>query len=185
LGVSIDLWVGDGDSIDAASLAALEARGVPLERSRPDKDESDTELAVLAAIRRGAHGLVIVGALGGARIDHSLANIGLLTLPALTRRPTVLLDAGSRISLVRATRAGGRPVERILAGRAGDIVSLLPVGRGVVGVTTAGLAYPLVDEPLPAGPARGLSNVRTQAEARVTLRRGLLLIVESPARLEP
>jgi len=183
LGVTLDAWVGDGDSIDPAALAALEARGVPLERSRADKDESDTELAVLAAIRRGVAGLVIVGALGGTRIDHSLANIGLLALPALARRPTILLDARSRISLLRAPGPRGEPLGRTLTGRVGDIVSLLPVGRGVLGVTTAGLAYPLVDEPLPAGPARGLSNVRTVENARVTLRGGLLLIVESPATL--
>jgi thiamine pyrophosphokinase len=184
LGVAIDVWVGDGDSVDPALLAALEARGVPIERSRPDKDESDTELAVLAAIHRGAAGVVIVGALGGARIDHSLANIGLLALPALAERPAVLVDAHARISLVQAPGAGGRPVERLITGRAGDIVSLLPAGAGVGGVTTSGLAYPLRDESLPAGPARGLSNVRTAESASVTVRHGLLLIVESPARLD-
>lgn len=185
LDVSIDVWVGDGDSIDPALLEALEVRGVPLERSRLDKNESDTELAVLAALRRGAGGLVIVGALGGSRVDHGLANIGLLALPAIAQRPAVLLDARARISLLRAPGPDGEPVERAFVGRAGDIVSLLPVGPGVAGVTTAGLTYPLTDEPLPAGPARGLSNVRAAAMATVTLKRGWLLIVESPARLEP
>jgi thiamine pyrophosphokinase len=183
LGVAIDLWVGDGDSIDGAALQALTARGVPIERSRPDKDESDTELAVLAALRRGAAGLVILGALGGERIDHTLANIGLLALPALSERPATLLDERTRISLIRAPNPAGGAVRRSLSGRSGDLVSLLPMGPGVVGVTTAGLAYPLVNEPLPEGPARGLSNVRLTTEAGVTLRSGLLLVVESPARL--
>ena len=53
LGVAIDLWVGDGDSIGEDALAALEAAGVPLERSPQDKDESDTELAIRAALRLG------------------------------------------------------------------------------------------------------------------------------------
>jgi thiamine pyrophosphokinase len=183
LGMPIDVWVGDGDSIDPDTLGALAAAGVPLERSRQDKDESDTELAILAALRRGAAGLVVVGALGGARVDHALANIGLLALPQLADRPAVLIDAGSRISLIRAPGPDGTPVRRALIGREGDLVSLLPMGRGVVGVTTAGLAYPLVDEPLPEGPARGLSNVRAAQEATVVLRGGLLLVVESPARL--
>jgi thiamine pyrophosphokinase len=183
LGLSIDLWVGDGDSVDPGLLDALEARGVPLERSRPDKDESDTELAVLAAVRRGASRVVIVGALGGPRIDHSLANVGLLALPALVERSATLIDGRSRISLIRAPGPDGGPVERRLDGRRGDIVSLLPVGPGVVGVTTAGLAYPLRDDPLPEGPARGLSNIRDRAQASVTVRAGLLLVVESPARL--
>jgi thiamine pyrophosphokinase len=183
LGVAIDVWVGDGDSIDAAALGALAAAGVPLERSRQDKDESDTELAIRAALRRGATGLIIIGALGGARIDHSLANVGLLALPELADRPAALIDARSRITLIRAPGPGGAPVRRSLIGRQGDLISLLPMGPGVVGVTTAGLAYPLIDEPLPEGPARGLSNVRAAPEASVVVRGGLLLVVESPARL--
>ena len=50
-------------------------------------------------------------------------------------------------------------------------------------MTTHGLAYPLADEPLPPGPARGLSNVRVGADAAVVVRRGLLLVVETPATL--
>lgn len=184
LGVALDAWVGDGDSIDASALAELEARGVPVERSSPHKDESDTEMAVRAAIRRGAEGVVIVGGLGGARIDHALANIGLLAIDELRGRSAVMLDAGSRISLVRAPGPEGGPAERPLPGRVGDLVSLLPIGDGVVGVTTVGLQYPLADEPLPSGPARGLSNLRTKSDASVSVRRGLLLIVESP-RLAP
>ena len=150
LGVTIDLWVGDGDSIGAEALEALEAAGVPIERSRPDKDESDTELAIAAALHHGADAVVIVGALGGRRIDHELANIALLAMPGLADRAATILDAGTRISLIRAPGPDGRAVERLLRGRPGDLVSLLPVGAGVEGVTTRGLAYALADEPLPA-----------------------------------
>jgi thiamine pyrophosphokinase len=183
LGVTLDLWVGDGDSIGEPALAALAAAGVPLERARPDKDESDTELAIVAAIRLGASGIVILGALGGGRIDHALANIDLLALPDLDARVATILDARARIGLIRAPGPDGGVVERRLIGRRGDVVSLLPVGPGVEGVTTDGLAYPLVDEPLTMGRTRGLSNVRLAAEARVAVRRGLLLVVESPATL--
>jgi len=185
MGVTIDAWVGDGDSLDPAEFAALAAAGVPMERSSPQKDESDTELAVRAALGRGAARLSIVGGLGGARIDHALANIGLLAMPELAGHPAALIDARSRITLVRAPDSSGAAVHHDLAGRTGDIVSLLPMGPGVVGVTTVGLAYPLVNEPLPEGPARGLSNVRTAPDAAVIVRAGLLLVVESPARLRP
>jgi thiamine pyrophosphokinase len=185
LGVAIDAWVGDGDSLDADGMTALLVAGVPMDRASPHKDESDTELAVRAAIRRGAAGLVIVGALGGTRIDHAMANIGLLAMAELAGRPAALIDVRSRITLVRAPDSEGAPVRRPLPGRMGDLVSLLPMGPGVIGVTTSGLAYPLDDEPLPEGPARGLSNVRTDSEASVTVRAGLLLVVESPVRLDP
>ena len=183
LGVGIDLWVGDGDSIGEEALAALEATGVTLERSRPDKDESDTELAVLAALRRGARGVIIVGALGGPRIDHTLANVGLLATPELAGGAATILNAHSRIGLVRAPGPDGGPVERALPGEPGGLVTLLAQGDGVEGVSTRGLAYPLVDEPLAAGRARGLSNVRTSPDAAVIVRRGLLLVIESPATL--
>jgi thiamine pyrophosphokinase len=180
LGVAIDAWVGDGDSIAADEMAALVVGGVAIQRARPDKDESDTELAIREALRRGATGLVIVGALGGARIDHALANIGLLAMAELGGRPVALIDARSRITLVRAPGPDGAPVHRPLPGRTGDLVSLLPVGPGVTGVTTRGLVYPLSDEPLAEGRARGLSNERAGSDAAITVRAGLLLVVESP-----
>lgn len=181
LGVTLDRWVGDGDSLDPATLATLEAAGVPVERARPDKDETDTELAIRAAIDLGADGIVVLGALGGSRIDHALANIGLLALPELAGRLTVILDATARITLLEAPDRKGAAVEATLVGRVGDLVSLLPHGAAVIGVTTSGLAYPLDDEPLPAGTPRGLSNVIEVAGATVRLRSGRLLIVETPA----
>jgi thiamine pyrophosphokinase len=172
----IDLIVGDGDSLGDAELARFTAAGVPIERSPAAKDESDTELALRAAVRLGATDLVIVGALGG-RLDHAIANLCLLAAPWLEDRPCVILDAMTRVTLLSG------PADREFAGGAGDVVSLLPFGDGVDGVTTAGLAYPLADEPLPFGPARGLSNVRIGEVARVSVRHGRLLVAESPARL--
>ena len=183
LGFALDLWVGDGDSLDADGMAAIVASDVPMERANPHKDESDAELAVRAAIGRGAEGIVILGGLGGTRIDHALANIGLLALPELRARDAALLDDRARIRLVSAPDREGGPSTQSLAGRIGDLVSLLPVGAGVEGVTTSGLAYPLRNEPLPAGPARGLSNVRVAHDARVTVGNGLLLVIETPATL--
>ena len=182
-GLVPQLVVGDGDSLGESGLAEIRAAGIPLERAAAAKDESDLELAVLAAVARGAVHLTILGAMGGPRFDHALANAWLLAHPALDGRTAVLLDAWTRVRLLssRAARgavAAGR-AEVILAGAPGDLVSLFPFGADAVGVTTEGLAYPLRDEPLRAGPARGLSNVRTGTEARVSLRSGCLLIVET------
>ena len=185
LGLRVDRWVGDGDSLDAAELDRLEAAGVPIERAATDKDESDAELAVLAALRLGADDLTILGALGGPRVDHALANVALLAHPALVGRAVRLLDAGARIALAVAPGADGGPVTVELPGRIGDLVSLLPFGGDVLGITTRGLRYPLRGEDLRAGPARGLSNVRVAAAAAVELRAGRLLVVESPATLPP
>lgn len=184
LGLAPTLLVGDLDSLEPEQVARAQAAGVPVRRARPDKDESDAELALLAALRLGARRVTVLGAFGGARLDHALANLWLLAHPALAGRPCVLLDAGSRVGLVSAPGPGGAPVARALPGPAGGLVSLLPFGGDAEGVTTRGLRYPLRDEPLRAGPARGLSNVREGADAGVILRRGRLLVVESSAGAE-
>ena len=76
LGLRIDRWVGDGDSLGEDGIAALEAAAIPVERAPVDKDESDTELAVAAALTKRPSAITILGALGGPRLDHALANLG-------------------------------------------------------------------------------------------------------------
>jgi thiamine pyrophosphokinase len=180
---AVDLWVGDGDSVSPAELEELRRAGIPIELAASGKDESDTELAVLAAVDRGASSLTVLGAFGGPRLDHALANVLLLGHPRLVDRSVVLLAAGARVRLVRAPGSDGGEVTLSLAGRPGDLVSLLPFAGAAGAVTTTGLEYPLVDEPLEVGPARGLSNVRLESTARVSLKSGALLVIETPATL--
>jgi thiamine pyrophosphokinase len=176
LGRPIDLWVGDGDSLGEAGIEALRAAGVPVELARVDKDESDTELAIVAAATAGASRVTILGALGGARVDHGLANVWLLAHRALTGRDVALLDDAARIRLLSVGRHD-------LAGRIGDLVSLFPFGGDAGGLTPRGLRYPLTDEPLRSGPARGLSNVRETADAAIVVGSGEVLVVEIAATL--
>ena len=176
LGRQMDLWVGDGDSIGEEELAAIEAAGVPIRRTPVDKDESDTELALLAALDAGAHRVTILGALGGERVDHGLANVWLLGHPRLLDSDVRLVDAAARIRLVGPGRAD-------LGGRIGDLVSLLPFGGDAGGLTTNGLRYPLRDESLASGPSRGLSNVRVANDASLIVGSGRILVVETPATL--
>ena len=180
LGLAIDRWVGDGDSLPAAELDALRAAGIPVDLVRADKDETDTELALLAAVGAGADELVILGATGGPRIDHALANVALLAHPALRGRRAALLAASSRIRLVRASDDGG-PGTLDLAGPPGGLVSLIPFGGDADGVRTDGLRYPLRGESLVFGTARGISNVRLSEHASVSVGGGSVLVVETPA----
>jgi len=177
LGLTPALVVGDLDSLDPFELARLEAAGIPIERATADKDESDAELAVLAAIARGATRITVLGAFGGPRLDHALANVWLLSHPALRERDACLLDARVRVRLLDATGGLARVA---LAGRAGDLVTLLPFAGAAEGITTDALRYPLAGETLHPGPARGLSNVRLAPVATVELLGGRLLIVEVP-----
>ena len=177
LGFRPQLVVGDGDSLGAPAISRLRGEGIEVRLAATDKDESDTELAVIAAIDLGATSITVLGAFGGPRFDHALANVALLAHPAIGSVPVSLLDERTRVRLLVG------PAELVIDGRVGDVVSLLPFGVEAEGVVTSGLRYPLRDESLPTGPARGLSNVLETPRASVSIRAGSLLVVESPARL--
>lgn len=177
-GLAPDLVIGDRDSLGPEAAALLAARGIPIERAPVMKDESDTELCIAAARARGARWIRLVGALGGPRVEHAVANLGLLALPALDGVDVAIVAPPSTIR--RAGRTDG-PGSLALAGAPGDHVSLLPLAGPVAGVTTDGLLYPLRDEPLLPGPARGLSNALVGTGATVHVGRGVLLVIQTPA----
>jgi thiamine pyrophosphokinase len=169
--------VGDLDSVDPALVADLETAGVPIERHPTEKESSDTQLALAYALSRGATEAVIIGAFGGPRLDHEIANV-LLLASARTGGGDLDLD----LRLVR----GGASVRALEGGsslsieaRSRSLVSLLPVGGDASGVTTRGLRYPLDDERLPLGSTRGLSNEVVAEDASVQLKVGTLLVIET------
>jgi thiamine pyrophosphokinase len=176
LGRRPDVLVGDFDSVSPALAERLEAAGVGVEHHPADKERSDTELALEAAVARGATEIVLLGAIGGDRLDHELANILLLADPGMAGRDVRI---ASRSSTARVLCGGERLA---LAGSAGDLVSLLPIGGNASGVTTDGLRWPLEVATLGLGRSRGLSNQIVAAPASVSLEHGTLLVVETALR---
>jgi thiamine pyrophosphokinase len=160
-----DAVVGDMDSV-MASTAGVETIKYP-----PDKDFTDTELAVNTAIGRGADELLLLGCTGG-RIDHTIANIMLLRQLCRRGIRAEIADEQSRIFLIDCDER--RTLE--LQVPVGTTVSLIPL-RDCAGVNTVGLKYPLRGEALPSGCSRGVSNVIQSAPASVTLDGGTLLII--------
>jgi len=170
LGFKPQVVVGDLDSLDEAMQARLREMGCQLVVYPAAKDWTDLELALKLAVQQGATEIVILGALGG-RLDQELANILLLLLPELENIPTRIVDDRQEMFVTRG--------QAEVLGQPGDMVSLIPLGGDVGGIVTEGLMYPLYDEPLVSGPARGISNVMMGQVARVTLRRGILLVVHA------
>ncbi|MHB1355357.1 MAG: thiamine diphosphokinase [Anaerolineae bacterium] len=166
-----DVLIGDLDSVSSEVLARINDGDCRLLRHPADKDETDTELALLEAVRLGARRITLLGALGG-RIDHALANVLLLTLPALVDCIAQVYDGRSFLMLVRN--------DCEVRGHQGDLLSLIAINGDALGVRTEGLQYPLRDEVLRFGPARGISNVLLGKVARVRLRSGMLLLIHTP-----
>jgi thiamine pyrophosphokinase len=163
--------VGDFDSLDTDLLRQLCEKGSQVHQVAVEKNETDTELAVQAAIEQGATSITLLGALGGERFDHTMANI--LLLADIESVPAKIVDGPSTCWLLRG------PGSSFINGQKGDLLSLLPLTGDATGVRTKGLYYPLHGETLRFGKPRGMSNVLTQEHAEVSLVGGMLLVVHT------
>jgi thiamine pyrophosphokinase len=172
LGVRVDVLVGDMDSVDAAAVEAAEAAGTNVQRHPAEKDGTDLELALDAAVARGARKIVVIDG-GGDRLDHLLGNLLLLTSAALAG---VEVEAFTGTARFAVARGGDPPVT--IRGEPGSLVTLLPVGGPARGIVTTALRYPLRDEELAPGTSRGVSNELAAEAASVELASGVLLVVQ-------
>lgn len=174
LGYTPQTIIGDLDSLTSDQLLEFEAKGISIIRHPAEKDETDLELALYWCIEHDAKRIIIVGGLGG-RFDQTLANIYLLSLPELQNIHIEVVEDNQSIQLLR-------PGEHQVYGHVGDTISLIPIGDRVQGITTTALKYPLKNEDLLLGPARGVSNVMNRDQAAVSIRDGLLLLVHTIGR---
>jgi len=170
MGITPHVVIGDLDSLAEADRAELERAGVPFIVYPTHKDYTDLELAIRYALEQGATDLIIFSALGG-RWDQSLANLMLLSLPELAQVMTRIIDRAVSIEAIR-DRAE-------IAGRVGDILSLIALRGDAHGVTIEGCAYPLNDATLPCGATLGISNVLTQNTAKITVKQGEILAIHT------
>ncbi len=164
LGLHVDLLVGDLDSAPPEAVA----RAPRVERYPVDKDASDLELAVAAAVAADARRIVVVGGDGG-RLDHLL---GYAFLLASDRWADVAIEAvlgDARLWVVRGART--------IDGEPGELVSLDAVGGPARGVTTVGLRWALTDGDRLPGSSLGLSNAFVAPSATVRVREGVVLAI--------
>ena len=164
-----DAVVGDLDSLEPATVAALIAQGVDVERYPVAKDQTDLELAIERGLRAGASEILLLGALGG-RLDQTLANLLILA----QRNWPVPLRLAEGNQLAQVLRSGETLT---LTAAPGSTVSAIPLSAVVTGITYGGLEYPLQDATLAIGSTRGVSNVVASSPATVAIKEGVLLVV--------
>ena len=176
LGVVPELWLSDFDSVSNTLLQANPE--VPREVFPTDKDKTDGELAVDAALQRGAASLALVGAFGGSRQDHVLLHLTQAIRLAEQGIPTVLTSGdqvGQALSCGR-THAFDYPD--------GTLFSILPFSD-LAGLTVAGAKWPLNAVEVPFGSSLTMSNV-VEGQLTITLKQGraLLLVTVNAANQE-
>ena len=156
--------LGDFDSMDVRQAPADCIR-VPVE-----KDDTDTMLALREGLRRGCDTFYLYGATGGARLDHTLANLQSLAFLLRHRARGYLYDRDFVYTVIEnETLALEREVDW-------GIVSLFSMGDRAEHITLEGLQYPLTDGTIDCGFPLGVSNHIVAPTARITVGRGPLLV---------
>lgn len=169
VGVVPHLLIGDSDSLPDALHEWLEDNHVPREAFSREKDATDFELAVQYGIEAQADAVLCIG-LTGNRIDHTLANLAILSRAHYAGIHVEAINGNEHIFLVST--------ELLLDGEPGQTVSLIPWGGDANGVETVGMKWELRGETLYWGQARGISNVMQQEQVTVRLSAGLLLVCQ-------
>lgn len=171
--MTANLILGDFDSAGEAVLREFrENTSVEMEQYPPEKDWTDTELAIRRAMDFGATQIDLFGATG-TRIDHVLGNIHLLAM-GLDRGVLITIqDSHNRVRLFE------RSVTLTREEAFGNYVSLIPFAGTVEGLTIRGLKYELSDAVLLPGRTIGISNEFVAPKAEITFDRGRLLVIES------
>lgn len=173
-GVLPTVAIGDFDSLSMSGKEYLERAGkTEIIRLKPEKDDSDTQSALMYAAGKGAKNIAIFGATG-TRIDHLMANLGLLLLGEKRKLHVEIFDAYNRISLA----GNGEILER--EKQFGNYVSFFSIGGDVTGLTLEGFKYPLQEYHLKMEDC-GLtvSNEIVEERAKITFSSGKLLMIMS------
>lgn len=168
-----DVILGDYDSADKTILEAFRRQSsIEWHQYQPEKDYTDSEIAIRKAMERDSSEIHILGGTG-TRLDHVLGNIQLLMQPLAKDILCFLIDSHNRIRLLK---------ERTILSKSqqfGKYVSLLPLTTEVTGVTLTGMKYPLEDAAFTSDNTLGVSNEIVEDEAVIDLKNGILIMIES------
>ena len=165
--------VGDLDSVNQEILKSYEnISHIEIHKYIPEKDYTDTDIALKLAISLNVSNITILGATG-TRIDHLLANIHILTYALEAKIPCYIVDTNNKIYLINDSIS----LRRIDV--YGKYVSLIPFTSSVQGLTLRGFKYPLDNYCLTIGKSLGISNEIVEDIATIDLKLGTLIVIEN------
>lgn len=165
--------VGDFDSGSGEDLKWFQAREeIEVQVFQPEKDFTDTQIALELALKLGAEEIRILGGTG-TRIDHVLANIRILKICADRGIFCTLEDEHNRIYLKENSFIIPR------AEQFGTYISLFALGGPVTDLTLEGFFYPLDRYRMEGDDPLGVSNEITESVGKVYFSSGTLLVIES------
>lgn len=165
--------VGDFDSVRPEVLAYYQEKtAVPIRKFQPEKDASDTEIALRLAIELGAEQVWILGGTG-TRLDHVMANIQILCIAHRAGVKAYLIDDCNRISLEE------KEVCLLKKESFGRYFSIFPFGGIVEDLSITGAKYPLSHYRLCPDSSMCVSNEMQEEEVKIVFPEGMILLMET------
>lgn len=165
-GITPNLIVGDFDSASAKPPEGIRCVSLPVE-----KDVTDTMYAAMRGMARGFRSFVLVGCLGGKRLDHTMANLEVLQYIRQHGGSAVLADDHTKLFLIHDGRLR-------MTGVQGATVSVFPYGGPTCNVSYVGLQYPMTRQDLTSGGLlMGVSNSVVGDVAQVRVHEGTALVM--------
>jgi thiamine pyrophosphokinase len=170
-GIRPDLYVGDGDSLNASSKAYLQENSISRLDFPPEKDFGDMELSIREMIDRGYKEIILLCAVG-SRWDHSLSNF--FVLKKYEKKASIYVKNDKNTVRLVSSFTGEVRVKQ-----ASRYVSLIPIDLDGALVTLKGFRYELHAARLEFGSSLGISNHVVHAWGTVVVHRGAVLLIES------
>ncbi len=169
-----DAVVGDFDTVEESVLSQYRSfpGEITWEIHKPEKDETDTELAISTAMNLGCRKLVILGATGG-RLDHFMGNLHLLYFCLKQGVEACIVDPKNYITILDKGRVF--EAEKLW----GTYISFLPLSMEVKGITLIGFKYPLTKKDISIGTSLCISNELAGESGSIEFDSGVLICVES------
>jgi thiamine pyrophosphokinase len=167
LGIIPDWIVGDMDSISEYDRRFMEEAGVNFELHPPEKDSTDTQIALELVERQGGRDIVVWGGTG-SRLDHNLSNI--LSASSFMERGINIVFESPDLSVYFVKR------QLVVPGAPGDTVSLIALGNQVSGEDLSGFKYPLDKATLEFNWQWAVSNIIIGKNPVVRLDTGILAV---------
>lgn len=171
MNITPDYIIGDLDSVDEEVISYYKSKNVLLKKYPTHKDETDSEICIYLAKKLNATQVDFIATLGG-RIDHTLANIGLMNYVKEMDISPRILTSEEEILIVKNE-------EIILKGNKGDTVSFISILGESKGVTLKNMEYPLNRATVGYLSSLGISNVMTEDECSVKIEDGCALIIRN------
>ena len=160
---SPDLIVGDFDSL--GEIPETENTEV----YPPEKDDTDMLIAIKKGLQKGYKTFVILGALGGERADHSIANIQNLAYICENGGMGFILHKDTVFTAIKDT-------ELKFSKNCKGYISVFSLRDESKGVYLKSLKYELDGQSLFSSNPMGVSNEFIGEEASISVRNGILLI---------